>query len=341
MRNKITGLICCVALILVAIIASWVYATGGFYHQNKEEKTLEITQSDLDSGEWSAREIGSQDYLLRNYVFSNLAGDVLGVSPLTLYAKGDGGKVYQVSEKPEKALEENLDSQGGFIVKLAPVEESNDKLIKPLSVYRHLIKSNRELTLIYTQDSSDGEKTSIKDEISYFEKTLYSYDYLSKSYGYDRFIDTVNFIDYFLVTELSGPDKPEEKDFYLYKNDKGKYSLLPTDFSDSLAAKEAFTLNGAFWFVMLLRDDKFVNRVIEEYEMLRKKEFSEEYLDKCIDDAIQLSEKYCGNSDACGKEAEELKRYIQERLKWMDANIESLHQYGARSAIKNYTDDPY
>ena len=43
----------------------------------------------------------------------------------------------------------------------------------------------------------------ISRDFSKFEKSLYSYDYKSKRYGYGDFIDIDNFVDYYIINEVT------------------------------------------------------------------------------------------------------------------------------------------
>ena len=45
-------------------------------------------------------------------------------------------------------------------------------------------------------------KEAITQDVSAFEKALYSYDYDNKKYGYYKRIDVESFVDYFLINEL-------------------------------------------------------------------------------------------------------------------------------------------
>ena len=44
---------------------------------------------------------------------------------------------------------------------------------------------------------------AIEQELSDFEKTLYSFDYDSELYGYKTWIDVDSFVDYFILNELT------------------------------------------------------------------------------------------------------------------------------------------
>lgn len=339
MKNKVLGLILCAVLAGAAIGASWLFHFGGFYHQHREEKEIRIISvADRHSEDTSVRKTDANDRLLRNYLFCNLSGEIMGCAPSVWYAEDEKGDLFQLS-----SLSGNTLNNPEYVIRLAPVSDRSGEVIWPLSKYRHLIKHDREMRLVFPNEIDDAKAVKIKDEVSYFEKTLYSYDFRSFSYGYDNFIDTASFVDYFLLTELSGPEYPGKKDYIFYKNQRGKYCLCVSDFLDAAQLRDpSFTMNGGLWYAMLLRDSGFVEKVIGEYETLRQSFFSEKYLFEYLDETAEFLSTYYGCSDEQLKnEVRILKDYLHERISWMDENIHSLRQYCAKSNIKNYTDEAY
>jgi len=341
MKVKQIGLLFCAVLIITAGILQWQAAYGGFYHQHKEETDTSVVKAEeIASGDWEVRQVSSRDFLLRNYVFCNLSGDLCGKAPVTKYALKESGEVVQLSQKVPVALGDEAE----YIVCLAPENDATVQgtELNTLAIYRHLVKSGRNIKLIAPSDADEAETEAIRAELSYFEKTLYSYDFDSSDYGYDRFVDTESFIRYLLVTELAGPEDAEKIRYCLYKNRDGKYALCVADFLDSAMDPETeFRLPSALWYTMLLKDLRFTESVINEYRNLRDGKLSEESLSGYIDEASAFLDQNYGYASGNRQEAEELKTYLELRLAWMDANIESLYQYSSKSAIKNYTDDPY
>ena len=120
-----------------------------------------------------------------------------------------------------------------------------------------------------------------------------------------------------------------------------------------------FELQNKIWLSMMMKDEAFVDRVIEKYRSLRKTWLSEEYLLSYIDSVIE----YLGpaiernnqrwqqayeedtllypaerNPHSYEEAVNQLKNFFIVRTRWMDDNIESLKQYCADSKIKKYTE---
>src|SRR5690606_22496392 len=53
-----------------------------------------------------------------------------------------------------------------------------------------------------TQRLTPELKEYIERDFSKFEKSLYSYDYDDDDHGYDSFIDTQSFVDFFIINEF-------------------------------------------------------------------------------------------------------------------------------------------
>ena len=121
-----------------------------------------------------------------------------------------------------------------------------------------------------------------------------------------------------------------------------------------------FSLHNKLWFIMMMRDDYFTEKVIKRYRELRKTYLSEEYLLNYIDDVVEylgpavdrnferwgytFDEDYEMLSPherdihSYGDAIEQLKSFIISRGAWMDENIESLRQYSAESKVKKYNE---
>lgn len=123
-------------------------------------------------------------------------------------------------------------------------------------------------------------------------------------------------------------------------------------------AVQHFELQSKLWFAMLMKDEDFVDSIIDKYQMLRKTLFSDEYLEEYIDGVIDYlgpaiernNERWASafSDDTLLSPAErnlhsydeavmQLKTFFKERTAFLDDNIETLKQYSASSKIKKYT----
>ena len=141
-------------------------------------------------------------------------------------------------------------------------------------------------------------KKSINDDFSRFEKSLYSYDYNNKKYGYKNFIDMDSFAEYFIINEFTGNYDAGTYSTYIYKDTDGKLKMCVWDFNNSCdnfqeepqSPVQSFRMQNKLWFNMLTKDEDFVECVIAKYKSLRKSYLSDEYLSEYIDDTV----KYLG-----------------------------------------------
>ena len=97
------------------------------------------------------------------------------------------------------------------------------------------------LTILYDILIKYPKRASLTEEIrqaieldfARFEKALYSYDYDTDSYGYWHYIDVDNFVNYFLINEVSRNIDAGRYSTYIYKDLSGKYKLAVWDFNNA------------------------------------------------------------------------------------------------------------
>lgn len=337
MKNKIIGLVGCVVLLLTAIILGCLIEFQPVL-SNDMSKDVIVPYTE-DYSKWTDYEINEKDFLLRDLVLSHIARTITGDTPEIIYTVDEDNYVSLMRNSIENALEDRYQ----YIVCLSPEEEGYKQEIVPFSRYRLFIHNDRVLSLVQPEDLTENEIRAIKDELSAFEKTLYSYDSFNLNYGYKNFIDVKSFVDCYLLTEIACPKSLTDETFYLYKNNAGKYGLVMEDYSDVNfdINSQNFIATDLIWMSMLLRIDSFTDSVIREYRTLRRTTFSDSSVSSFISDAKKQIQEYNPEYCVSDEEADALQSFIMKRLAFMDENIESLRQLSARSAIKNYTDEPY
>ncbi|MBR3910039.1 MAG: CotH kinase family protein, partial [Anaerotignum sp.] len=80
---------------------------------------------------------------------------------------------------------------------------------------------------------TEKQKQYIANDISGFEKALFSFDYDKKDRGYQQYIDVDSFVDYFLINEFALNYDASGLSTYLYKDIRGKLHLCVWDFNSA------------------------------------------------------------------------------------------------------------
>lgn len=205
---------------------------------------------------------------------------------------------------------------------------------------------------------------AIAKDFSDFEKSLYSYDYDTDDYGYYYDINVQSFVDYFIINEFTTNYDAGWLSTYIYRDIGGKYEMVIWDFNSACdnyekttVSPQHFEMQDTVWHYMLMKDEYFVQRIIERYRELRKSYLSESYLNEYIDDTVAfLGPAIDRNFQVWGSTFEEflplsprdrnptdhaaavqqIKDFIQERGSWMDEHIEILLQYCHESKNKKF-----
>ena len=118
-----------------------------------------------------------------------------------------------------------------------------------------------------------------------------------------------------------------------------------------------FQMQNITWFYMMMKDENFVERIIERYWELRETFLSEEYLSQYIDQTIEYLGPAIGrnfevwgysfeeyrplapdsrNPDDYADAVDQLKDFCRDRGYWMDENIDTLLQFCHPSKNKRF-----
>lgn len=248
----------------------------------------------------------------------------------------------------------------GYILRHDRGSETALKNIDTLSVYT--MRTDKKINIVYPGISNLTEELArdIQLEFSAFEKAIYSYDFDNKE-GYKGTVDTDSFVDYFIINEVSMNRDAGIYSTYIYKDTDLKYKMCVWDFNNALDNYEdvrnspdsGFTMQGTVWFERIIQDKDFTEAVIDRYRELRSTVLSDEYLNDYIDSTIEwlgpavdrnfhvwgysfeeehdrLTPEY-RNTRSYSEAVTQMRECLNERLSWMDTNIESLKQYSAAS----------
>lgn len=248
----------------------------------------------------------------------------------------------------------------GYILRHDRGSASDIKNINPLSIYTR--RTEKKINIVYPGFSNLNEELAreIELEFSAFEKAIHSYDFDDKE-GYKGNIDVNSFVDYFIINEVALNRDAGLYSTYIYKDISRKYKMCVWDFNNALDnyedivndPRDGFAMFGTLWFNRIIQDKDFTKAIIKRYGELRKTVLSEDYLNGFIDETIEwLGPAVDRNFERWGYSFEkssdrliphernprsyseavaQMRSCLNERLAWMDENIESIRQYSAAS----------
>lgn len=330
--------------------------------------------------EWALHGPYLDKTLIRNYMWYNISGEIMEYSPNVRFCEviinGEYRGVYLATEtitagKEGARLNIEVNKKdndfSGYILRLDWGDTEEENKLYPFTNYTLRAKTQHEFVYPGTKNMTPELREAIKNDFSLFEKSLYSYDYNNKKYGYENYIDVDSFVDYFLINELTCNYDAGSLSTYIYKDTSGKFKMCTWDFNsacdnyqEQAMPIDEFRLDDVLWFKMLFMDKDFTDRVIERYWELRKTYFSEEYLNSFIDgtteylgDAVDRNYEKWGytfledhdllhpterNPRNYDESVAQLKDFIKKRIAFMDENIEVLRQYSAESKTKKYNE---
>lgn len=257
--------------------------------------------------EWALHGPIMDKTLIRNYMWYNISGEIMGYAPNVRFCEvmidGEYKGLYLLTETltagvksgrlPLSVTKKN-ESFSGYLLRLDMTNNAN-MLINTFSGYSLRRSSTIEIEYPGEKNLTEGMKEEINEDFSAFEKMLYSYDYDSWEYGYFNSIDRQSFIDYFLINEFTSNYDAGGLSTYIYKDIDGRFRMSVWDFNSACdnyvtemqAGGQHFKLQDAIWFEMLIKDEYFTDALVKRYFDLRKNYLSTEYLDNYIDDVIE------------------------------------------------------
>lgn len=326
--------------------------------------------------EWALHGPYLDKSLIRNYMWYNIAGEFMDYSPNVRFCEvildGEYQGLYVMTETITNGEDCRVDvsepvegtNKSGYVLRL---DRGSSNELKNLETFTNYAYRNYETLDIQYPRSGDltPELTqAIAQEFSDFEKSLYSYDYDTDDYGYYYDIDVQSFVDYFIINEFTTNYDAGWLSTYLYRDIGGKYKMVIWDFNSACdnyqqttTQPQRFRMHQGVWYYMLIKDEYFVNRVIDRYRSLRESYLNDDYLTDYIDSVVEyLGPAIDRNFEVWGdtfqeftplkpasrnptshEEAlEQMKDFIYHRGAWMDENIDILLQYCHESKVKKF-----
>lgn len=319
--------------------------------------------------------------LLRNYMWYNISGEIMDYAPNVRFCEvilnGEYYGLYVMTEnitggqdgaRLNLSVDKKDNSFSGYLLRLDRSSSNSLQNLNNFTFYTRRVSSNFEVIYPGRSNLTEELQKSINQDLSDFEKSLYSYDYDTQEYGYSQYIDRQSFADYFLLNELTCNYDAGRYSTYLYKEIDGQYRMCVWDFNSACDnyqeitnQPDHFEMQDRFWFFMLMKDEDFTDYLISRYHHLRKTVFDEEYLNQYIDDVVEyLGDAINRNYEKWGYTFEpeynllipeernprsyeeaigDLKEFLYKRINWMDENIETLRQYSAESKVKKFNEN--
>ncbi len=273
--------------------------------------------------------------------------------------KRDKNRIDLKKLKPEEIS--GVDMTGGYIFKV-DYASSNDSWASDYSPIDH---PDYETRFVYYYPDYDKivpeQKLYIKDAVDAFQYALHQSDF---GQTYENYIDVTSFIDYFLVSEISRNVDGYKKSRYFNKDREDINSLIHAgpvwDFDwawkniydcqelrNKVGAGWAYKVNDCIrtyspgWYVRLLQDQGFADKVKCRYTSLRETSLSLDsiyaFMDSIYNIVIIPQENHYRRWDILGtntgapemdppsqtydEEFNRLKDWIATRLTWLDANM--------------------
>lgn len=346
-----------------------------FTDENGIEQNFEVMGMEKSST-WILHGPYLDKTLMRNYMWYNLAGQIMEWAPDVRFCEVFLNHVYQgvyvmteqISVGEGRIEISKYDGKSDFTSYIVCEDRESVNDVQYLDNFTSYTKKlNSKLEVKYPGASKITPEITeyISKDFSEFEKALYSFDYDSVRFGYHNFIDVDNFVDYFLINEITQNKDAGHFSTYFYKDVNGKLKMCVWDFNNCCDnyIEEQTPMAGYFmqnqsWFFMLCKDEVFVNKVIERYRELRKGIFKEEEIKKNIDEIqkylgtaakrnfIKWGDSFLPEKDLMldesrkiGSYEEALEQYesrLIKRMRWLDKHIEDLKSYSHESGNKKY-----
>lgn len=333
--------------------------------------------------EWALHGPYLDKTLMRNYMWYNIGGEIMDYAPNARFCEvilnGEYQGVYVLVEKinaGEDGARLNLEVNAkrntfsGYLLQMnghrAPA--NTEAMTNQFSFYAKRTRYQLDIEFPRRGDLTPEMITEISKDFSDFEKSIYSYDYDHKKYGYAQQTEAESFIDYFLINELTCNYDAGWLSTFIYKDITEKYRMCLWDMNSacdnyrhSQTEPMGFQMQNCLWYVMLFRDEDFTEALVRRYWELRKTYFDPEYLNGYIDDTVEylgpaIDRNYAvwgysfapeedllvpteRNPRSYAESIAQMKDFLEKRIAWMDENIESLRQYSAESKVKKFNEN--
>lgn len=346
-----------------------------FINKHEQEKSYPVMGMEKNST-WILHGPYLDKTLMRNYMWYNLSGKIMEWAPDVRYCEvflnGAYQGVYVMTEQigvAEGRVEVKKYRSGApvtsYIICVDRASVNDVQYLENFTNYTERLQSRIEIKYPGTKNLTPELTDYISRDFSRFEKSLYSFDYTSRRYGYPSFIDVDSFVDYFIINEVTQNTDAGLYSTYFYKDVAGKLKLAVWDFNnccdnyiEDQLPMAGFFMQSRAWFFMLTKDEDFINKVITRYRYLRKGVLSDDSINEYISavqdylgPAIERNYQVWGYSfqpkyDLMPQDFRKISSYedavtqyrrrLISRMNWMDDHIEDLKFYSHNSKNKKF-----
>ena len=202
-----------------------------------------------------------------------------------------------------------------------------------------------------SDEISSAQKQYIQNYIHDFETALLQDDFSSDQRTYTEYIDLDSFVDFFIINEITGNVDGYRISTYLHKDRDAKLKMGPIwdlnigynrqnriPFTDWIANYNNHVDRDPwmvpFWWPRLLEDPVFQQRLKQRWQALRSNQLSTATVLGLVQStsnylvengAIERNyERWSGLAVDYTQAIEELKNYLDNRLSWMDGQINAF-----------------
>lgn len=273
-----------------------------------------------------------------------------GIYVLVERIKWDKNRVDITQIEPHENSEPEI--SGGYIIKKDRLNTGESGIRTRKGTLLAHVRPNEE-------EISSEQQQWIRNYMSDFEDALYGPDFDDPQNGYENYIHVDSFIDHFLHTELLKEIDGYRLSTFMYKDRGGKLIMGPVwDYNLSLGISrnlEGYIPQGWYyiqasndcfigcgvrdWYVRLMEDDRYMERMQERWWELRQTAFSRDHLFGLIDENTELlmeSQRrdferwprlgtdtwpnwFIGNTWV--EEVNWMRNWLDQRIVWMDSQM--------------------
>lgn len=285
-----------------------------FVDENGLDNDIEVMGMDAHH-EWALHGPYLDKSLVRNYMWYNIAGEMMDYAPNVRYCEvflnGEYRGLYLMTETITNGgpnggrldLSETVKDNelSGYLLRIDRATEEELETTRDIYVFTERTEiEGADVAVRYPGKSKLTPELARQIELDFsaFEKALFSYDHDTEDYGYWNWIDVDNFVDYWLLNEFTANQDALSASTFFYKTPGEKLKLCVWDFNNScdnyirdeygndMFFSRGFLFVGSTYYAMLFRDETFAEKVIDRYRELRKSYFSDEYLTTYIDETL-------------------------------------------------------
>ena len=251
--------------------------------------------------EWALHGPFLDKTLMRNYIWMNVAADVMGpghfvpeVRFFELILNGEYQGVYVLMEtirvNPYR-VSLNRYRTGmpvtSYLIRLDSNDSTPERHINTLSAYTYRLERRRGMEVLYPRlaQQNDSMHSYIARSISNVELFLYSTEIIHNPRAYERYIDVDSFVNYYIINEFIGNNDLWSNSTYWHKDVRGRIVAGPVwDFNNVMdnyfisMPADNFLLADRGWHDRLMMCPNFTERVIRRWHDLRRGALAEERL---------------------------------------------------------------